>query len=288
MRKRLISVAKTATLTGLALAGLTILFPKPAAAIFGFGDIVFDPSSYATLGKIFTSDASLLAKTIQTYNETVRIYENSVNLYNQAKYMSLRFSRPQRLAWLTVAQAAVNDYTQNKYGETVNWPAMVNGRPELAAEAWTVATVPVTHGSYLSSETPGSSRLLAHLASVEAQDGSATKCLSTIAQYRQNATANATPALSLAAAQADASDNTNSQIEQLNLMNAAQAQANNEARSQGAVEACLVEQQILANKVQRDAVADHISFLGKANDYAATDSAPWGGAKAALAGYRAQ
>ena len=256
--------------------------------LFGFGDIVFDPSSYATLGKIFTSDASLLTKTIQTYNETVRIYENGLNLYNQAEYMSLRFSQPQRLAWLTATQAAVNDLTQNKYGETVNWPAMVNGRPELASAAWTTAIVPVTHASYLSSEIPGSSRLLAHLASVETLDGSAAKCLSTIAQYRENAAANLAPTQSLATAQTDGSDSTNSQIEQLNLMNAAQAQANNEARSQGAVEACLVEQQILANKVQRDAVADHISFLGKANDYAATDSAPWGGAKAALASYRAQ
>jgi hypothetical protein len=288
MKKRLISITKAGAITAVTLAGLSILFPKPAAAVFGFGDIVFDPSSYATLGKIFTSDASLLTKTIQTYNETVRIYENSVNLYNQAKYMSLRFSQPQRIAWLTVTQAAVNDYTLNKYGETVHWPAMVNGRPELAGGAWNAATVPVTHSSYLSSETPGSSRLLAGLASVEAQDGSATKCLSTIAQYRQNAAANAAPVLNLAAAQTDGSDSTNSQIEQLNLMNAAQAQANNEARSQGAVEACLVEQQILANKVRRDAMADHISFLGKANDYAATDSAPWGGAKAALAGYRAQ
>src|SRR6185437_4398469 len=103
-----------------------------------------------------------------------------------------------------------------------------------------------------------------------------------------NTAANVASVQSLAAAQADASDNANSQIEQLNLMNAAQAQANNEARSQGAVEACLVEQQILANKVQRDAVADHLSFLGQTNDYAASESASWGSAKTALAGYRAQ
>jgi hypothetical protein len=288
MKKRLISIAKASTLTVLALAVLTAVFPRPAAAIFGFGDIVFDPSSYATLGKIFTSDASLLTKTIQTYNQTVKIYENGLNLYNQAKYMSLRFSQAQRMNWLTLTHTAVDDFTQNRYGETVNWPAMVNGRPELAAGAWTAATVPVTHPSYLSSETPGSSPLLAHLASVEAQDGSAAKCLSTIAQYRQNANANLAPVLSLADTQVDGSDDTNSQIEQLNLMNAAQAQANNEARGQGAVEACLVEQQVLANKVQRDAIADHLSFLGKTNDYATAESPSWGSAKEALTSYRAQ
>lgn len=288
MKKRWISIAKGSVVAALVLTGLTVLFPRPAAAIFGFGDIVFDPSSYATLGKIFTSDASLLAKTIQTYNQTVKIYQNGLNLYEQAKYMSLRFAQPQRMGWRTLSQTAVNDFTQNRYGETVNWPVMVNGRPELASGAWTAATVPITHTSYLSSEIAGSSRLLAHLASVEAQDGSAAKCLATIAHYRQNAAVNAAPVLNLAAAQADGSDGTNSQIEQLNLMNAAQAQANNEARSQGAVEACLVEQQVLANKVQRDAVADHLSFLGQTSDYAASESASWGSAKAALAGYRAQ
>jgi hypothetical protein len=281
-------MAKAGAVTALAVTGLTVVFPKPAAAIFGFGDIVFDPSSYAVLGKMLTSNASLLAKTIQTYNQTVKIYQNGLNLYEQAKYMSLRFAQAQRMSWQTLTQAAVNDFTQNRYGETVSWPAMMNGRPELASGAWAAATVPVTHTSYLSSEIAGSSRLLAHLASVEAQDGSAAKCLSTIAQYRQNAAANVAPVLNLAAAQTDGSDSTNSQIEQLNLINAAQAQANNEARSQGAVEACLVEQQVLANKVQRDAVAAQLSFLGQSNDYAASESASWGSAKAALASYRAQ
>ena len=126
MKKRWISIAKGSAVAALVLTGLTVLFPRPAAAIFGFGDIVFDPSSYATLGKIFTSDASLLAKTIQTYNQTVKIYQNGLNLYEQAKYMSLRFAQPQRMSWQTLAQTAVNDFTQNRYGETVNWPAMVN------------------------------------------------------------------------------------------------------------------------------------------------------------------
>jgi hypothetical protein len=43
MKKRWILIAKGSALAGLVLTGLTVLFPRPATAIFGFGDIVFDP-----------------------------------------------------------------------------------------------------------------------------------------------------------------------------------------------------------------------------------------------------
>jgi hypothetical protein len=275
---------KRAILAGV-LAALLLVFVQPARAIFGFGDIVFDPSSYATLGKIFTSDATLLQKTILTYNETVKIYTNALQSYNLAMAMSQHFSHPQKAAWMTVAQTAANDYTRNAYGETVMWPQMMNGRPALAPTAWANATLPVTHRSYLSGEVPGSSALLAHLASIEAEDGSSTKCLSTIAQYRANAALNATAAANLQTAQTDDTTVTNSSVEQANLLNASQAQANNEQRAQGALQTCLVEQQILANKAQRDALADHLSLLGATSDYYATESPDWSDPVPAITSY---
>jgi hypothetical protein len=275
---------KRAILAGV-LAALLLVFVQPARAIFGFGDIVFDPSSYATLGKIFTSDATLLQKTILTYNETVKIYTNALQSYNLAMAMSQHFSHPQKAAWMTVAQTAANDYTRNAYGETVMWPQMMNGRPALAPAAWANATLPVTHRSYLSGEVPGSSALLAHLASIEAQDGSSTKCLSTIAQYRANAALNATAAANLQTAQTDDTTATNSSVEQANLLNAGQGQANNEQRAQGAMQTCLVEQQILANKAQRDALADHLSLLGATSEYYATESPDWSDPVPAITSY---
>lgn len=263
---------RTVLASGLAL--LLFVLVEPAKAIVGWS-VVFDPSSYATLGKIFTSDASLLQKTILTYNETVKIYTNALQTYNLAMAMSQHFSHPQKASWMTVAQTAANDYTRSSYGETVLWPQMMNGRPALAPSAWATATLPVTHQSYLSGEVPGSSALLAHLASIEAADGSSTKCLSTIAQYRSNAALNATAAANLQSAQTDDTTTTNSSVEQSNLLNAAQAQANNEQRAQGALQSCLVEQQIIANKAQRDAQADHLSLLGATSDYYATESPAW-------------
>src|SRR5438270_412208 len=137
------------------LVVLLMVLVQPAEAIFGIGDIVFDPTSYATLGKIFTSDASLLQKTIQTFNQTVKIYTNALQTYQLAMAMSQHFKHAQKASWMTVAQTAANDYTRNSYGETALWPQMMNGRPALAPSAWATATLPVTHQRYLSGEVPG-------------------------------------------------------------------------------------------------------------------------------------
>ena len=44
------------------VAGLGYLAvnPLPVYAIFGIGDVVFDPTSYATIGKIWSSSALLV------------------------------------------------------------------------------------------------------------------------------------------------------------------------------------------------------------------------------------
>ena len=99
--------------------------------------------------------------------------------------------------------------------------------------------------SFLAQETLGSSANLSNLASVEATDGSSTKCLSEIAEYRTAAQTNTLAIGQLQSADDDDGDGTNSEIEQLNLVNAAQAAALHEQQSQGALHACLVEQQIL-------------------------------------------
>ena len=56
--------------------GYLAVNPRPLYALFGMGDIVFDPTSYATLGHIWTEDISTGAKILQTYNQTVKIVQN--------------------------------------------------------------------------------------------------------------------------------------------------------------------------------------------------------------------
>ena len=269
--KRLVAVGVIATVA-------LLLIPTPAAALFRLGDIVFDPTSYATLAKIWSSDASTLTKVTEELGQLRQIYANGVQTYREAMAMAQNVNRFTRLNWLTVGITAVNDATANRFGEAANWAAMVNGNPALTSSAWTSATLPMSanSSSFLSKETLGSSVNLANLASVEATDGSSTKCLSEIAEYRSAAQGNAVAIAQLQTADNDDGEATNSEIEQLNLVNAAQAAGLHEQQSQGALHACLVEQQVLANTWQRNAAAELMNSYGTAAESRQANATEYG------------
>jgi hypothetical protein len=270
-------------------AGTTflLLMPAPASALFGIGDVVFDPTSYATLAKIWSSDATTLTKVVEEVTQLGKIYGNAVQTYNQAVAMAERISHANRLTWLTIGITAVNDATGNKFGETQKWAALMNGNPALALSAWSSATLPISNDShaFLAQETLGTSANLSNLASVEASDGSSTKCLSEIAEYRSAAQSNSLAISRLQSADDDDGDGNNSEIEQLNLVNAAQAAALHEQQSQGALHACLVEQQILANTWQRNAATENINSYGTATVSRQTNATEYGNVQSTYYGY---
>jgi hypothetical protein len=241
-KTRLISFLRGFAATGMIIGVLSIMAPRKAYGLFGEEIPVL---------------LEQLAMMTNIYRNSVQAYQNSQNLYNNAKMMAQRFT--QKNTWLTIGQRNVDDYTRNKYGETVNWSAMMNGRPNLASSAWTSATLPIQADPYLAQQTLGSSAALASLASAEAVDGSATRCLETITQYRANLQSNQQRINALRAAQLDGTDATNSEVQQLNLINAANAQSANEQQAQGAIHACEVEQSVLDNKIKRDEIAAHLN-----------------------------
>ena len=61
-KSRRLRISKKLVAVGVIVTTALLLVPTPAAALFGLGDIVFDPTSYATLAKIWSSDASTLTK----------------------------------------------------------------------------------------------------------------------------------------------------------------------------------------------------------------------------------
>ena len=282
MKKTTLTPFQRVATLGTATFVLTGLLIQPVRA--QFGGIVFDPSVFGKLVAEYTEQIQQYVRQgLQLQQEIQQVKNSFLQLENEAK-QAVHFVQ-QKQNWINIELAAAYDSTQNQYGETANWSTMVNGYPQIAPAVWSEATTAPAHLNYLANEVPGASRPLAQLASVEAQDGSAAKCLATIAQYRADSAANVNSVLDLESAQADGTDLTNSEIEQLNLINAAQAQANTEERSQGAIEACLVEQQVLAQKVQRDTLADHLTFVGQSHDYDVAEQNGWTGAMTSLADY---
>jgi type IV secretion system protein TrbJ len=215
-------------------SGLLLLTAMPSFALFGFGDIVFDPTSYASLVQQATTALNQL-----------KMIENNI----------AHFSIKQQ--WQSTLTTLKNTNIKNLFGETNGMSTALNtDSPAASSTAWTAATVPVSGSTttYLAGQTAGSSQL-SQLALIELSDSISPDCLTAVGQYRAARTQNATANSTLAAQQLDGSSATNSEVEQLNLLNAAEAQKMSEMQSQGVLQACLASQMTVANMQQRNAAA---------------------------------
>lgn len=211
-----------------------LLTATPSFALFGIGEIVFDPTSYGNLVSQLT--------TMQTQYQMLK---------NNIEHFS--FKQQWQTALNTMKQANVRDL----FGETNGMTTALNtNSPAASSAAWTAATVPVNGitTTYLAGETPGSAQL-SELAMIEASDSVSPDCLTAIGQYRAARAQNTAANNSLASEQLDSSTATNSEVEQLNLLNAADAQRMSEMESQGVLQACLASEMAVGNMQERNAVA---------------------------------
>ncbi|MFC6645568.1 hypothetical protein ACFQBQ_08220 [Granulicella cerasi] len=211
-----------------------LLTATPSFALFGIGDIVFDPTSYASLVSQLT--------TLQTQYTMLK---------NNIEHFSLKSQ------WQTTLHALENVNVRNVFGETNGMTTALNSNsPSASSTAWTAASVPLSSDSttYLQTQSIGSSQL-SQLAMIEASDAASPDCMTAVGQYRAARAANTTANSSLAGSQLDGSTATNSEVQQLNLLNAAEAQKMSEMQSQGALATCVASQMMLTNMQQRNAAA---------------------------------
>lgn len=227
-------------------AGAFLLLSTPAFALFGFGDIVFDPSVYGqALAEV--KQAIQMVSTAKAQFAAI-----------QANLKSFSFKE----LWRTAYGQISNESVPNRYGETAGWNVALNtNSPTAAVTAWNMANVSVSANTaaYFGGQLPGNSGSLASLAMVEAFDSSSPNCLNAIAKYRVQRTQNATAEANLQNEELDTSSATNSEVEQLNMLNAAEAQRMTEMQSQGELHSCLATQMTIANMAQRNAAATAIN-----------------------------
>ena len=238
-----------------------LLTATPGFALFGIGDIVFDPTSYASLVSQLT-----------TLETQYKMLKNNIE----------HFSFKQQ--WQTALNTMKNANVRNLFGETNGMTTALNtNSPAASSTAWTAATVPVigTTTTYLAGQTPGSTQL-SELAMIEASDSVSPDCLTAVGQYRAARTQNAAADNSLASEQLDGSTTTNSEVEQLNLLNAAEVQRMSEMQSQGVLQACLASEMAVSNMEQRNTAATDLNTAAyvaqqrAANDTsAASEGSTW-------------
>lgn len=215
-----------------------LLAATPSFALFGIGDIVFDPTSYASLVQQLT--------TLQMQ-------------YNAVKNNLTHFSLKQQ--WQTTLHTLENVNVANMFGETAGIKIALNANnPGASLTGWQTATVPMSSNTstYLAGQSLGSSRM-SQLAMIETSDAVSPDCLTAVGQYRAGRSENVTANTSLFSQQFDASDATNSEVQQLNLLNAAEAQKLSEMQSQGTLHACLAAQMTVANMERRNAAMEDLN-----------------------------
>lgn len=220
--------------TGAAL----LLTATPSFALFGLGDIVFDPTSYASLVQQLS--------TLQMQ-------------YNTVKNNLVHFSIKQQ--WQTALHALENVNVANMFGETAGIRVAFNtNSPGTSSTAWKIATVALNGNAatYLQGQSLGGSRM-SQLAMIETSDAISPDCLTAVGQYRSGRTEDATANTSLFSQEFDGSDATNSEVQQLNLLNAAEAQKLSEMQTQGVLHVCLAGQMTVANMERRNAAVEDLN-----------------------------
>jgi hypothetical protein len=215
-----------------------LLTAPPSFALFGIGDVVFDPQSYASLVQQLTM--------IRTQ-------------YNMLKNNITHFSIKRQ--WQTTLHTLENVNVANMFGETAGIKIALNSNsPSTSTTAWKTATVTMNSGtsSYLRGQSLGSARI-SQLAMVETSDSISPDCLTAVGQYRSGRSENATANTSLLSQQFDSSDSTNSEVQQLNLLNASEAQKLSEMQAQGALHTCIAGQMTVANMERHNAAVEDLN-----------------------------
>jgi hypothetical protein len=248
-----------------------------------FGGVVFDPTQSAhALQQIYQNVQNSvtwqqqLANTIQLLATADKDYMQAVTTYNTISGNLRNFSS--KSIWQTIQSQLTQANFANQYGETTGLQAAMNGQsPGTASLVWKLMNLGMnaTSSSFLSGQVLGSSHALATLSRMEAMDGVSSQCLNSVGSYNSMRNSNLSPQTSLTQSQFDTTSFTTTELEQLNLVNIANAHHLNESQAQGALHACQAAQAAVQNMAQRTAAADEINNAAFVQQQRATfSSAP--------------
>jgi hypothetical protein len=237
--------------TCLALA-LLVLIPTSAYAIFGFGDIVFDPSNFAEAVEQVSQDIQIVSQEIQTYNL----------LKSELRMIA---SRP----WQTVATALdsinVEDFGDQASAASQAIAKAVNG-VEDARAAWSNASMamPLDAVNGALSSTLNHTAAPAHANAIQMTDAFATDALRTLGVYRSNQSFLTSAIQQLQTAQESTDDADNTPVAQQNITNGILLQLLKLQQSATSLHAVITEQLAVANSWQRNTAADNLTMISNA------------------------
>ena len=264
---------KTAmTARWLALAGGFIALASAVPAHAQFGGVVFDPTQSAhavvqisneskglvnqatriaqgsqtnlTLSQQLIQDIQMAGTALKIYNQSITTYNT---IFNNLKYFN------SKSIWRTAENALMNSSVQNSYGETSGLQAQLNGQSQNASTVWKIMNLAIsgTSSAFWGNQIIGASDRLSTLAHIEAMDAASTQCLGAVGAYNASRTSNLPANTALNTSIYDTTTLTNSEVEQLNLLNISNSQRMEEAHAQGQLPHVSVNSSSLPSAITR-------------------------------------
>jgi hypothetical protein len=224
-------------------------------------------------------DVASIAKIVEETRQIVNVYDQVAQTYNQLAYNA--GWTPVKTPWLGVPTPIVNSNTTSLFGETTPWNGAVNQGLNIPG-AYGQATYAMTPAPFYSAYPIGGSLMSAMMASVEIADAANPAAVMTVANSRLNQPVNDTALANLESSAQDTSQNTNSEVEQLNQISSSTVLTNRQLEDLNALMTTQAEQQIVSNKIQRDELADAINFDSQFQAAQASQPTMWGGSAATI------
>ena len=266
--------SKRSTLVAVCLTlSLLLVIPTCAYAIFGIGDIVYDPSNFAEAVEEVAQDIQLVRQAIQTYDL----------LKSELQMIS---SRP----WQTLATALdsinIQDLGPGASAAAQAIATAVNGVSDARA-AWSNATLSMpidVVNAALSSALKNTSAPAATTA-VQMTDAFATDALRTIGLFRKNEPTLMTAIANLQMAQESTDPDDNTPVAQQNLTNGILLQLLKLQQSAASLHAVVTEQLAAANSWQRNTAAEAITMQSGAISFRTSAPADYSNTSTTLSNY---
>lgn len=258
---------------------LAVLIASPALAIFGLGDIVFDPTNWA-------ESIQQLAQMEQQYEQLVRTYETVRNQYEHMRRMAQPVPVNMNARYRVLATPWRTSTATDLYGTTGGWVSGINTGQGVASGYWRAVQRLVDYGGALG-RVPADQldRVKTSYSTVELTDGSNQHTIETLGRIRTSAPAVERAIQGLEDDSLSTDPNMNTEIAVLNKINAAGVIALRSAQDTNKLLVALSEAQVIEAKRKRDAEAQaintHIRFMTEAK--AAMDAQAAGASAAMLA-----
>ena len=243
MKKRILAV--------LLVLGLCV---STASAQFSFGGIVYDPTNYHNAVLRYIQLQQQLLQLRQTYAQILSQYNLALRMAQNIRNMPARY-RAQFSQWRNVI-------APNTYGNTGMWVNGMNtGLAATVNTGYHQTTLPLLqyNGQFLAAMTPDEqTRVKSQYASVELSDGSNVTAMATMGAIRENAQLIQNQTNNLEQDSFSGDPNLNTEVSVLNKINATNVLTLRTLQDSNKLLLSLLEQNVIAAKQQRDAVANSI------------------------------